>query len=99
MYDLIALFVQDVSLRKMGTAVAVLGGGLGWLSLLGMRESLPLEFYSPESFGFLALFGLPHLALGRGLMLKGVKGYLSRPGNDDDLERQKARRNALWWAH
>ena len=96
-YEFIAQFVQDVRLRKLGTAISVLGGGLGWLSLLVMREALPLDFYSPESFGFLAFFGLPHLALGRGLLLKGVGGYLRQFGTDLTRERRLARWNALWW--
>jgi hypothetical protein len=96
-YEFIALFVQDIRLRKLGTAVSVMGGGLGWLSLLVMRDTLPLDFYSPESFGFLAFFGLPHLALGRGLLLKGVKGYLRGFGTDVTRERRLARWNAVWW--
>ncbi len=79
-YDFIAYFIRTVSLRRLGLALAVLGGGLGWLLLLTGRDSwsgsLPLEFYSPESFGFLGLFGIPHLALGRALMLWGLLSYL-----------------------
>jgi hypothetical protein len=37
---------------------------------------LPLEFYSPEAFGFLSIFGLPHLVLARALMLFGLSYYL-----------------------
>ena len=48
----------------------LLGGGQNGL------ESLPLEFYSPETFGFLALFGLPHVALARALMLWVLLRYL-----------------------
>jgi len=47
--------------------------------LLGEPEvagSLPLEFYSPETFGFLAIYGLPHLTLARALMLIGFVWYL-----------------------
>jgi hypothetical protein len=78
--DFIALFVRDERLRRWGLALAVLGGGLGWLLfLLGKSSwlgSMPLEFYSPESFGFLALYGLPHLALARALLLWGLAVYL-----------------------
>jgi hypothetical protein len=60
--------------------LATLGGGLGWLLLLSGREtllgSLPLDFYSPETFGFLALYGLPHLALARAGLLWGLLVYL-----------------------
>jgi hypothetical protein len=79
-YDFLALFVKEVWLRRAGTVLVVLGGGLGWLpALFGRAEwfgSLPLEFYSPESFGFLAIYGLPHLALARALLLWGFVAYL-----------------------
>jgi hypothetical protein len=37
---------------------------------------MPLEFYSPESFGFLSILALPHLAWGRALLLWGLIVYL-----------------------
>ena len=37
-YDLMAIFIQDIRLRRLGTAVASLGGGLGWLSILGLQS-------------------------------------------------------------
>jgi hypothetical protein len=48
---------------------------LGFQSLWAGR--LPLEFYSPETFGFLSIFGLPHLSIARALMLWGLRNYLS----------------------
>lgn len=79
-YSFIAQFVQRAALRRVGLAIAVLGGGLGWLLLLfGRAElfgSMPLDFYSPETFGFLAVFGLPHLVLGRALLLLSLLLYL-----------------------
>lgn len=79
-YDFIAFFISKASLRKLGLVLAVLGGGLGWLLLLAGSDSwlgsMPLEFYSPESFGFLGLFGIPHLAIGRAFMLWGLLAYL-----------------------
>lgn len=78
-YRFIAFFVENPRLRKLGTLLAILGGGLGWLALLGLQpmwgERIPLEFYSPETFGFLSLFTLPHLALGRALLLLGILAY------------------------
>jgi hypothetical protein len=80
MYDFIALFIKDIMLRRVGLAAATLGGGLGWLLVIfGKQEwlgSLPLDFYSPESFGFLIFYGLPHLALARALFLWGLMIYL-----------------------
>ncbi|MBN1146804.1 MAG: hypothetical protein JXA78_06085 [Anaerolineales bacterium] len=102
-YDFLAYFLADVRLRCFGLALAALGGGLGWILVLAGEKnwlgSLPLEFYSPESFGFLGLYGLPHLALARALMLWALLEYLK-----EARERQPPRRNlpvslslgALW---
>lgn len=85
-YDFLSLFLKEVRWRRWGTAVAVLGGGLGWLAVWGF-DSLwqgrlpgldqPLEFYSPEIFGFLMVYGLPHLAMARALLLWGLCRYLA----------------------
>jgi hypothetical protein len=80
-YDFVALFIKETRHRQLAVAIICLGGGLGWLSVLGLRtfwkEGLPLEFYSPESFGFLSLYGVPHLAVGRALLLWGLCKYLA----------------------
>ncbi len=79
-YDFIAYFISGERERRYGLILAVLGGGLGWMLLLmGLNSwlgSMPLEFYSPETFGFLEIFGLPHLALARAAMLWGLLIYL-----------------------
>jgi len=79
-YDFLAIFLAKVKSRRLGVLLACLGGGFGWfLVLIGQEEllgSLPLEFYSPESFGFLAIFGLPHLLLARAFLLWGIRFYL-----------------------
>ena len=41
----------------------------------------PLEFYSPETFGFLAIYGIPHLVLARALLLFALAVYLEAPGS------------------
>lgn len=83
-YDFLALFVAEIRLRRLGLLLASAGGGLGWIFALPGRPdwpgSLPLEFYSPEAFGFLALYGLPHLALARALALWGLVAYLKAAG-------------------
>jgi hypothetical protein len=79
-YRFSAIFIENVALRRWTVIIATIGGGLGWLLiLLGQPEvvgSLPLEFYSPETFGFLAIYGLPHLTLARAAMLIGFVWYL-----------------------
>lgn len=83
-YDFLAFFVNSESLRTWGTILCLGGGGLGWiLPVLGKKEwlgSLPLDFISPESFGFLAVFLLPHLTLARALLLWTIIGYLRDGG-------------------
>ncbi|MHC1784815.1 MAG: hypothetical protein AB9891_19035 [Anaerolineaceae bacterium] len=75
-YDFISHFIVKIWLRRAAVVVICCGGGLGWLFFIGLRslwgDSLPLEFYSPETFGFLELFGLPHLAVARALLLWGM---------------------------
>lgn len=83
-YDFLRLFLEKLHLRRMGLVLSTLGGGLGWfLVLIGKQNwlgSLPIEYFSPESFGFLALLGLPHLSMARALLLWGMCCYL-KPGS------------------
>ncbi len=80
-YDFLSVFLQTLSIRRWALTLATLGGGLGWALVLSGRDtwlgSLPLEYYSPESFGFLALYGLPHLAMARAFLLWGLRAYLA----------------------
>lgn len=85
-YRFISLFVKQIGLRRLSLAMAVLGGGLGWLAVVGANHlwsgalpgmDIPLEYYSPETFGFLMILGLPHLAFARGLLLLSLEGYLA----------------------
>jgi hypothetical protein len=82
-YDFLAVFVKEINPRRWGLVAATLGGGLGWLLvILGKSDlygSLPLDFYSPESFGFLSLYGIPHLSLARALLLWGIAWVLRTP--------------------
>lgn len=79
-YDFIAYFISRERDRRYGLVLAVLGGGLGWVLLLLGQDtwlgSMPLEFYSPETYGYLEVFGLPHLSLARAAMLWGLLVYL-----------------------
>lgn len=82
-FDFCRLFFPDERFQRWAVGLATFGGGLGWLSLFGVKtggyEQLPLEFYSPETFGFLGVFGLPHLAVARALLLWGLAAFLSKP--------------------
>ena len=84
-YDFVALFVHRHQTRLFATSLIVAGGGLGWLSLTGLGflkiGRIPLEYYSPETFGFLSFYGLPHLSLSRALMLWGFVLLLQRKKN------------------
>ncbi|MCJ7623167.1 MAG: hypothetical protein MUO76_06665 [Anaerolineaceae bacterium] len=84
-YKFVSCFINTPNLRKVVVVIASIGGGFGWLSVLGAEKlwesGLPLEFYSPESFGFLAIYGLPHLAVAEALLLWGICCYLDRTAN------------------
>jgi hypothetical protein len=86
-YDFLSYFLSSLSARRLGLLLVTLGGGLGWVLILLARQSwlgaLPLELYSPETFGFLSLYGIPHLALARALMLWAILIYLR--GQSDPL--------------
>ena len=85
-YDFVSVFIEDVRYRRWATMVGSIGGGFGWLAVFGLSglwsEGLPLEFYSPESFGFLSVYGLPHLACARAFLLWGLGRYLSCRAGD-----------------
>jgi hypothetical protein len=76
LYRFLAAFTELLAVRRMAWLMIVFGGGLGWLLVsLGGREwlgSLPLDFILPEGFTFLVLFGFPHIALARTLLLWGI---------------------------
>lgn len=77
-YRFTASFVEEPPKRRMAWALAALASGLGWLPtvlhLLGVTAGtprLPVSYYIPEAFSILLLYGFPHLALVRALMLGG----------------------------
>jgi hypothetical protein len=69
-YRFIAAFLALPKTRFLALLLATIGGGLGWLAIIG--GELPPEFYIPEGFTFLILFSLPHLALARAFLLLGL---------------------------
>jgi uncharacterized membrane protein (DUF485 family) len=66
------LFFDKNKLIQLGLLLVLFGAGWDWLLLLFGLERLPISFYSPETFGFLSIFGLPHLCFSRGFMLLGI---------------------------
>jgi len=87
-YDFSALFIISGRLRKIAVVLITFGGGLGWvLVLLGKKTwlgSLPIDFYSPETFGFLGTFGIAHLTWSRAFLLWGLRAYLLRGSDKKD---------------
>lgn len=74
-YRFAAVFLRRPSTRMLALVLITLGGGFGWLlSIIGLGDwlgSLPVDFFVPEGYSFLILFGLPHLAVARTAMLIG----------------------------
>ena len=72
-------FLQDSAKSSLATFLLIFGGGFGWLGVLlpGLvGNRMPLEFYSPETFGFLSSFSLPHLLFGRAFLYKSFRIFL-----------------------
>jgi hypothetical protein len=88
-FDFLALFIPDRGNRRLALVLSILGGGLGWILVTMGKSSwlgsMPLEFYSPESFGFLSVYVIPHLALGRALMLWGLTIFLRKADESESI--------------
>lgn len=97
MYSFLDNILSDVTLSRFGAILVTLGGGLGWLQIFFGNNSLPLEFYSPEAFGFLSLYGIPHLALARAALFWGLLMYLRAYDNNyETLYRDSMKIGTLW---
>ncbi len=74
-YRFIALFTAWRPVRRIAFLLIAFSGGLGWLLILtgqvNWLNSAPIDLISPEAFTFLILYGFPHLALARALLLLG----------------------------
>ena len=74
-YRFLASFLESIPLRRWGMAAVAFGGGFGWL--LALRGTYPLELTSPEAFGFLSIFGIPHLAAARALLMLALAWFVT----------------------
>ena len=84
LYRFISLFIEDFRCRILTLGLVTFGGGLGFLYTLGFRNlwiDMPLEFYSPETFGFLAYLAIPHLVWARGFLFLGLTKFLQEDAN------------------
>jgi len=76
LYRFLAALARSVRIRRLAWLMVALGGGLGWLlAALGKIRwlgDMPLDLYFAEGFGFIALFGFPHVAAAQSLLLGGM---------------------------
>lgn len=89
LYQFLCLFLKRTSSRMIGIVLGIFGGGLGWIfilpGLVDKLDYLPLDFYSPEAFGFITALAYPHNAIARGLMLLGIASFILRLEKKDDI--------------
>lgn len=78
-YRFVAVYLDDPAARLTAWTVALVGGGWGWLVMLG--GAVPPEWLIPEAFGFYLLYTLPHLALARAALLGGVLALFASERN------------------
>jgi hypothetical protein len=99
-YDFLAIFISNPKFLKLGVIIATIGGGLGWFwVLLGygtLFGTIPLDFYSPETFGFLSLYSLPHLALARAFFLWGLGIFVTKIPNGSFMLRDAIHLGVDW---
>lgn len=95
LYSFSNRFLEETWLKRWALILMVAGGGLGWLAVatgwFDWLEWLPLSFYSPETFGFLAVYGIPHLVFSRGFLIWGLLHILDGKGIQSGLKA-----GALW---
>ncbi len=73
-------YIQNNFYLKFAVFLSVFGGGFGWLYFTGLsgvwQNRLPLEFYSPDAFSFLAVLILPHIILARSFLLLSIDAWI-----------------------
>lgn len=76
-YPVVGLLLTEPRQRRLAWVLIVLGGGLGWLMVLILREPLPfgsapIDLYVGEAVTYVPLLILPHLLMARAALLAGV---------------------------
>lgn len=101
MYEFGSIFIESIRFRRFSIIMIGVGGGFGWfMVLIGqplLFGSLPLDFYSPESFSFLMLYGIPHLIIARALFFWGLVIYLRHIYPSHSFKFQKSIYTGLIW--
>jgi len=105
-YRFLAAFTERVAVRRLAWLMVTFGGGLGWLLVVagqpGWLGSMPLDFILPEGFTFLVLYGFPHIALARTLLLLGflllLKAWRKHPTSNIQRPKSASRITCLKWA-
>lgn len=84
------LLVKDRKTSFLITILLIFGGGLGWLGIIFpglINHRMPLEFYSPETFGYLSVFSLPHLLFARAFLYKSFRTLLILDSNSSIVQK------------
>ncbi len=105
-YRFVAMFTAWRPVRRIAFLLIIFSGGLGWLLILlgqvNWLGSAPIDLISPEAYTFLILYGFPHLALARTLLLVGLIiwwGGKQEAGKERTLKSPRAASNlqSLKW--
>jgi len=85
-YRFLAAFTRRLAVRRLAWLMVAWGGGLGWL-LAGLGktrwlDSPPLDLFLAEGFGFIAVYGFPHIAAAQSLLLGGFLCLLGAWGGN-----------------
>jgi len=77
------IFFKEDSKIILGLIILLIGSGWDWILMFTGVDRIALSFYSPETFGFLSVLGLPHLCFSRALMIFGFVPLFSTDTFDD----------------
>ena len=78
-HSFVQIFLKNKHNIRLAVVLITLGEGIGYLFLVipsFFKYQAPLEFYSSETFGFLSLYALPHLAFSRSFVLLSLKYFI-----------------------